>query len=145
MVEAVVKLSPTMEAHRARGDLGKHNEGSESRWVESGEHPQGFVAERLTTLEPGPGSGAGSAMTWRGRRTRSASSFALRLSDARSVATERRSLANADFIMAVPVVMCSRPKKLVWLQQQVTLPFCSRHTIVGRAGTGCLEPEQQCD
>ena len=25
--------------------------------------------------------------------------------------------------MAVPVVMCSRPKKLVWLQQQVTLPF----------------------
>jgi hypothetical protein len=44
------------------------------------------------------------------RRTRSAASFALRLSYANRVATEH-SLANADFIKAVRVVMCTKPNQ----------------------------------
>ncbi|KAF2264277.1 hypothetical protein CC78DRAFT_246170 [Lojkania enalia] len=88
---------------------------------QGGEQPQGF-AERLwqaARLGLGVGLQKRDDLAERARRTRSAAAsfalpYGLRLSDAKfqKVATERSlALANADFIMAVHLVMCSSSRK----------------------------------
>jgi hypothetical protein len=91
---AAAFAGPRSRSSKKRLERVSITRGSESRIVLSGEQSQGLVKVRKST----------SAMTWK-----ICSMLALlRLSDARSVATE--ALRTADFIKAVQVVMCSRQR-----------------------------------